>query len=785
MPDVMNVPDGDEDLVGKDPMSQTEPRLVSAKELAESQNTNGFGAQAKLTEWKNEPSVRMLKRDLEAAKSFRDDHVSEVKKWDLALDGGPNIPKRRGRSTVRPKMVRRQAEWRYSALSEPFLSSEDIFQVSPRTFEDAPAASQNAILINWQMRTKIDLVRFIGEAVRTFVDEGTIILRPCWRREVKMVTVERPVYDYTEVMEGSQEEQFLQQALQMRDADPSQYEKLPEALLDSITYSEENGITAWAVPTGQTEMVEEEKIIRNEPTLDVVDYRNVYIDPSCGNDPEKATFIIYSFETSKAELMKDARYKNLNAVNYANADILTDTEHGTETPQDFNFDDELRKRIIAYEYWGLFDVNGTGELVPIVATWINDQMIRMEDNPYPDKKHPFIFESYSPRKRSVYGEPDAELLADNQAISGALTRGMIDLMGRSANSQQGVQKGMLDVTNRRRFQNGEDYEFNPTTHPSQGLIEHKFPEIPNSALTMLQLQNYDAEALSGVKAFSGGLSGENFGKTAAGVNGLIDATAKREMDILRRLAEALKRAGSKIIAMNQVFLSDKEVVRVTNDKFVEIRRDDLEGQFDLIVDISTPEIDERKAQDLAFMLQTVGPNMDFPFTQMIMGKIAALRKMPDLEKQIKNYQPQPDPLEEARKKLEISQLELENAKIQAQIAELNAKAEKLIAEADSLDLATEQNASGVTHARNMEKQSEQARGNQDLQITKALTAKKKEGEAEPDIEAAVGFGELSKRMAAASNQPAPPPPPQSPIQQEPQQLPPGLPQDPFAPPLTA
>jgi len=88
----------------------------------------------------------------------------------------------------------------------------------------------------------------------------------------------------------------------------------------------------------------------------------------------------------------------------------------------------------------------------------------------------------------VFGEPDAELLEDNQAISGALTRGMIDLLGRSANSQQGIQKGMLDITNRRRFESGEDYEFNPSTNPNSGLIQHKYPEIPRSALELLVAQ---------------------------------------------------------------------------------------------------------------------------------------------------------------------------------------------------------------------------------------------------------------------------------------------------------
>lgn len=749
--DIMNLADDDDRLVGKDPLSVQEHKRVGAKELYESRQQGSRGTLVRMTNWQNEPSVRLLKKDLENAKQHRDQHVTEVQTWDLARDGGKRIPKKRGRSTVRPKMVRRQAEWRYSALSEPFLSSENIFDVKPRTFEDGPAAAQNALLINWQMRTKIDLPHFIAEAVRVFVDEGTLILRPGWKRQTETVNVERPIYDYVQVFEGSQEEAFLKQALAIREQDPSRYEQLPQALQDSIAYGEENGVTAWAIPTGETETVQEERIIYNEPTLDVVDYRNVYIDPSCGNDSEKANFLIYSFETSKAELMKDKRYKNLGAVNYANADHVTDTEHGTETPQDFNFDDELRKRIIAYEYWGFYDVHGTGELIPIVATWINDQMIRLEENPYPDKKIPFIFGSYSPRKRNVYGEPDAEMLADNQAISGALTRGMIDLMGRSANSQQGIQKGMLDITNKRRFQNGEDYEFNPAANPMQALIEHKYPEIPVSAINLLTMQNQDAEALSGIKAFAGGLSGENYGKVAAGIEGMIDATSKREMDILRRLAEVFKKVGIKFTAMNQAFMSDKEIVRVTNTKFVPVRRDDIQGQFDMIVDISTPEIEERKAQKLGFMMQTLGPNMDLNMQKRILAQIAKLYKMPELENDIKNYEPQPDPVEQKKRELEVAELEYEIALTQAKTAKTNAETEKILAEADSIDVETENNASGVSHAREMEKQSEQARGNQDLAITKSLTAPRKEGETEPDIEAAFGFNELSKRLADAKN----------------------------------
>lgn len=719
-------------------------KRITPKEYRDS-NKSGESKKSNLTKWKNEPSVMELKKDLLASKPYRDQHVKDVKKWELLLKGGKPIPKRRGRSQVKPKLVRRQAEWRYSALSEPFLSSQNIFQVNPRTFEDTDAAMQNGILLNWQLRTKIDIVRLINEAVRTFVDEGTLILRTGWMRETQKVKVKAPIYEYTQVNQGDPEEAQLEQALEIRATNPAEYEKLPDEIKASIEFSEENGLTAWATQIGEEEVVED-KVIVNHPTLEVVDYRNMYLDPSCGNDPEKATFMIASFETSRAELKKDGRYKNLDKLSNLAGDLLTDTDHGTETPPEFNFEDQYRKKIVAYEYWGMYDIHGNGMLEPIVATWIENQCIRMELNPFPDKKPPFLFQSYSPKKRSVFGEPDAELLEDNQAITGAIVRGMIDLLGRSANSQQGFQKGMLDITNRRRFENGDDYEFNPSANPNTALIQHTFPEIPASALNLLGIQNNEAEGLTGVKSFSGGISGESFGNVAAGIKGVVDAAAKREIDILRRLAECFKKASKKIVAMNGVFLSEKEVVRVTNKQFIEIRRDDLTGEFDLEIDISTPEIDERKAADLSFMLQTAAPALPFEFTQMILYEIASLRKMPKLAHDIKHFEPTPDPLEQAKQEHEIKKLELENAKIDAQIKEIYAKTEKLTAEADSIDLDTEMKGTGVSHAQDLEKQSEQARGNQDLAVTKALTQPSKET-GDFDLEQAVGFNELTKNAA--------------------------------------
>ena len=131
---------------------------------------------------------------------------------------------------------------------------------------------------------------------------------------------------------------------------------------------------------------------------------------------------------------------------------------------------------------------------------------------------PFIVEQYLPVRKSSYGEPDGALLEDNQAVIGAITRGMIDIMGRSANGQTGVRKDMLDATNRRKYEQGLDYEFNQNVDPRQGVFMHTYPEIPASAQFMLQLENMEAESLTGVKSFANGVSGQSLGDVAAGVD---------------------------------------------------------------------------------------------------------------------------------------------------------------------------------------------------------------------------------------------------------------------------
>jgi len=658
-----------------------------------------------LTTWKNPPTVSDLQADLYAAEPAHSNHVSKVQDYLKNLDGKLKGKLPKNRSQVQPKLIRKQAEWRYAALSEPFLASNNLFNVDPRTYEDGNGAEDNEMLLNYQFNTKLNKISFIDEYIRTAVDEGTVVVQVGWKYEEEEREVEIDI-----------------------EATPEQAQAVLYKAVQENRMSQEDAISK--LQNGEPIVLGKRKVKKtvpkyNQPTLRVCEFDELVIDPTCEGDISKAQFIISPFETSISELKKDPSYKNLDKllgkgeelIDADTADVTFLELFNDEINGSFDFKDAPRRKFTAYEYLGYWDIDKTGITKPIRAVYVGQTMIKLEELPFPDGKLPFVLVQYLPRRKSLYGEPDGALLEDNQAILGAVTRGMIDIMGRSANGQQGLQKGMLDATNMKKFQDGDDFFYNPGFDPRTSIHMQTYPEIPRSAMEMVQLQNMEAESMTGVKAFSQGISGNALGSTATGARGALDSASKRELGILRRLSKGIEEIGRKIVSMNAVFLSDEEVIRVTNKEFRTIKRDDLAGEYDLKLSISTPEADNQKAQELSFMLQTTAQSSDPAEVRMIRAEIARLRNMPELAQEIKTFQPQPDEFTQQKQQLELavlqSEIAINKAKAQSYLHDTpikqgkaqveTAKARNINSKSDQQDLDFLRKDRGVDHNEAMDK----------------------------------------------------------------------------------
>ena len=275
--------------------------------------------------------------------------------------------------------------------------------------------------------------------------------------------------------------------------------------------------------------------------------------------------------------------------------------------------------------------------------------------------------------------------------------------------------------NRKKFLEGKNFEYNGM---KEDFWQGSYNQIPGSVFDMLSIMNNEIEAQTGVKSFSGGINSSSLGSTATGARGAMDATATRQLSLVRNIAENLiKPLMRKWMSYNSEFLEEEEVVRITNSKFIPVRRDDLEGNIDIDISISTAEDNAAKAQELSFMMQTGQQTMDPEETRMIRAEIARLNRMPELEQEILSFQPQPDPVQQKLRELEITKLELELEKIKADIADKyaragenevdrelklkkaaveEAKARKLNSDADAVDMEFLRKDEGIDHKEKME-----------------------------------------------------------------------------------
>lgn len=567
-----------------------------------------------------------LKADLKAAERLKKENDAKIAEWRSEYEGKPYGNETKGKSSIVSRDIKKQSEWQHASLVDPFVSTSEVIKCQPVTFEDVQAAKQNELLLNTQFCRKFDRFNFISKAVKVMDIEGTVVVQTGWDYEFEEVEIEAEIIAVDEF--GN----------------------------EYIT----------------TELVKDVIVKRNQPTAKICRNEDVFLDPTCQDDVDNAQFFIYRYETDLSTLRQDGRYKNLDKVAKSSSDSF-DTDYTNPDDTDFKFQDEPRKKLLVYEYWGNYDVDDDGIAEPIVCAWVNDTIIRLETNPYPDGKPPFLVVPFNSVPFKMYGEANAELIGVNQKVKTAILRGIMDNMAQSNNGQVAMRKGALDTINRTRFLQGKNFEYNGSPND---FWQGSYNNIPGSAFDVIGLMNNEIESLTGIKSFSGGITGASLGTTATAARGAMDATATRRMNIVRNIAENLiKPLMRKWMAYNSEFLEEEEVIRVTNDEYVPVRRDDLEGRIDIDITVSTAEDNAAKAQELSFLLQTLGPSEDPAIRKSIMADIMELMRMPEEAKRIREYEPQPDEFQQQMQQLELERAQLQNALVQAQIAAVQGKVE--------------------------------------------------------------------------------------------------------------
>ncbi len=629
-----------------------------------------------------------LLQNLKADKQSADNHKStwdgrrEV--WIKESNGEPygNEDKSGKKATIVSRDIKKTEVWQHATIIDPFVSNSDMVRTSPISANDKPLADQREKVLNYFFCHSFDRYNFVSEAFKILQREGTVIARVGWEFAEEEVEAQVPVTQIVNIP-GPQ------------------------------------GITQQEQVIGyRTEM--QMQTVLNRPTAENRDNKTLWVDPTEKQNISNAQFVIEHFKSSISKLTQEGIYENLEDIN--TKDDNWDDEDNTyddSSDESFKFTDKARAEIDVYEYWGNYDIDGDGIAEPIVCTWVGDVIIRLEENPYPDGEVPYISTALDPEPFSINGRPNADLQSTDQKMNTSILRSIMDTLDSSTNGQRGFKEGTLDPANERKFNARENFKYQGN---ATDIWEGKYADINPSVIDFYQMTKQNQSELTGVRPFAGG---EGQYESAQSSKMAMGAVAKREVDLSRNFAEnfiiPLLRKWSSMIS---IFMEPQEIERITGKPYVQPQNDNPDGDMDIRIEVNTAETDAAKASDISFMLQTMAQSLPFDLTKILLAEQAELKKMPSLATKIMEYQPQPDPMEQKRKELELKKLESEIAERvsrtqenqveirlkEAKAVNEEAKARQGHAKADLDDQAFVDNSTGVTHQRDLEKQGQKIRG---------------------------------------------------------------------------
>ena len=625
--------------------------------------------------------LQNLKADKQSADNHKATWDSKREVWVKESNGEPYGNEVSGKSTIVARDIKKAEVWQHATIIDPFVSNVDMVRTTPVSANDKPLAEQSEALLNNAFCRDFDRYNFISEGFKILQREGTVIARVGWEFIEREIEVEVPI-------------------------------------VQTVPVQTPQGIVMQQQVVG-TETKTEMRTIVNRPTAENRDNRTLWVDPTEKRNISKAQFVIEHFKSSLSKLKQEGIYENLDKIN-VKVDEVDDDDitYGDSSQEAFKFKDEARAELDVYEYWGNYDINGDGIAEAIVATWVGDVLIRLDENPYPDQEVPYISTAFDPEPFSINGKPNADLLSTDQKLSTSIIRSLMDTLDSSTNGQKGFKEGSLDPVNERRFLAKKNFKYQGD---NPGIWEGKYADFNPSVLNFYEMTQRDQQEKTGVRPFAGG-TGKYESATASSM--AMGAVAKKEVDISRNFAEnfviPLLR---KWLSMMNAFMEPEEVERITGKPYVQPDPADMDQSIDIRIEVNTAETDAAKAADLSFMLQTMGQSLPFDLTKMLLAEQAELKKMPGLAKRIMEYQPQPDPLEQARKQLELEKLKAEIAEKMSRASENQydmkmkeakavleeAKARQVHSAADKVDLDFTKEATGEKHREAMEMENLKAR----------------------------------------------------------------------------
>ncbi len=686
--------------------------------------------------------VALIEHDLTGAQTKHNQQVDQVRSWIKQYNGEPYGNEDKNRSQMVWKLIKKQGESLISNLSKQFLGSHQIVELDPITARDTFKAKIYSGLINHFWSKEFNSNKFIKSICRLDVKEGTAFVRVGWEQNIE--------YDKQIV------------------------DDIPEEVIEQI---QNTGAKVRQLENG-TFQITKKNIITNRPTAKVVRLEDIYLDPTADTF-EDLKFLIHKYTSDLSTMKKqphlydEAAIKRLEKVIDENDDTPTDAmiEQHQYNPTSFEFMDKTRKQITLYEYWGEYDIDDTGITKPCVAVMARygdkRTIVRMEENKFPFKSIPFICIPLIEDEFNIYGLGLTDMIEDEQMFSTGIIRGVQDNMSMSNKNTKFVKKNALDPQNYDRLIAGEPVvEVNTHENINTAIMDGNFNQLPQSVYNMLSIIDQQAESLTGISKMMQGIPGTEMKAASSNFSAVMSQSQIRLLDMTTSITTGLRHMFGMWAQMSIEYLDDNEIQDITGvfipevkvketkklvtqygidqlppetqSKAMQIIIQEINDQFDMgdfkydvkmkvgtdgLKDIKINQINMLMQQSMNLVqAQVVPPGV----LGMLFSDMATAMDRPDIAKIVEEYQPQPDPMQQAMGEAELKEKEAnvnkDNALAENAMARTRNVDGKTMKEADNNPLDKAKKATDISATQNkMDTDSMNAMAN----MQKALTADSK------------------------------------------------------------
>lgn len=436
-----------------------------------------------------------------------------------------------------------------------------------------------------------------------------------------------------------------------------------------------------------------------QPLVETVPINEIFVDPSARTLTD-AAFVIQRRKVSVNAIESNTGWFGEHSKElYANLAEAGMTEDDTDYNQaygrddNFNFEDRQRQLIEVFEYYGMYDLEDNGVLVPVIGIWSDNTLLRFGPSPYPDSFMGNPFEScvYTRKPYSIYGSGVPEMLETSQSLRQFISSAMVENVENNTVGQTFVEKNFLDPLNKKKLLDGD--RLVETNGSPDGIVKGQFVDMPQSVFLMNESLKAEQEELTGISRLNTGMDPRslNSNVSAAAVNTSNSNAGKRLLQTTRHISEMMERVFIKWIALNQMYLQES-MIKTSDGEYVPMDSSMIQGDFDISINVGTAGDKETKMRDLQMMLSLVSTGGVSPMVvQSIIAEMADLVGMPVLSQELRQP-PEQDPMKDT---IEGMSMQLDMQEKQAKIDKDNAQSQKYRADAMKTYVDTENASYGL------------------------------------------------------------------------------------------